>query len=180
MIFALAGRRIDAPDASTPRFPAQNIPVVRQKILALFKEHQPQALICSAACGADLLALQVAEELNIHREIVLPFPPAIFRQFSVADRPGDWGAIFDQIVADLEPLHQIIQLNLNSEAGEGAYLTANWAILDRAQSLAREKNQPLSAILVWNGSSRPNQDVTLAFLHSAQSAHLPILQIPTL
>jgi hypothetical protein len=180
MIFALAGRRIDAPDATTPRFPAENIPAVHEKIRALFEQQKPHALICSAACGADLLALQVAEELKIHREIVLPFSPAIFRQFSVADRPGNWGEIFDRLIADLEPLHQIIQLNLNPDAGEGAYLTANWAILDRAQSLAREKKQPLSAVLVWNGSSRPNQDVTLAFLHSAQSAHLPILQIPTL
>ena len=170
MIFALAGRRIDAPDASTPRFPAQNVPTVQEKIRALFKEHQPQALICSAACGADLLALQVAEELKIHREIVLPFPPAIFRQFSVADRPGDWGAIFDHIVAQLEPLHQIIHLNLSPDTGEGAYITANWAILDRAQALGREKNQPVSVVLVWNGSSRPNQDVTLAFRSSASLA----------
>jgi len=180
MIFALAGRRIDAPDAPEPRFPAANEKIVEEKIRDLFKKDKPQALVCSAACGSDLLALEVAAQLGIHCEIVLPFGPSFFRQESVADRPGDWGPRFDRIVADLEPLHQIIQLNLNPDAGEGAYVTANWAILDRAQSIAREKNLPLAAVIVWNGAPRGPEDVTAAFLHSAQSARLPILQIPTL
>ena len=47
-------------------------------------------LVCSAACGADLIALQAAGRVSLRRRIVLPFEPSRFRDSSVVDRPGDW------------------------------------------------------------------------------------------
>jgi hypothetical protein len=63
MIIALAGRRIDPPRADTPRFPLANMPAVRGRIHTLLVEQKAQGLVCSAACGADLLALEMPREI---------------------------------------------------------------------------------------------------------------------
>src|SRR5256885_749046 len=57
MIIALAGRRIDAPSTSTPTFPLPEVDKVREKLAALFESEGATALASSAACGADLIAL---------------------------------------------------------------------------------------------------------------------------
>ena len=64
-IVAFAGRRIDAPDAETPRFPLSQVNVVQKKIEELFRRDNVKTLICSAACGADLIALRIVQKLGI-------------------------------------------------------------------------------------------------------------------
>lgn len=178
MIIALAGRRIDAAGARVARFPAQNVSIVEQRIRLLFEEHKAQALVCSAANGADLLALAVAGELGIHREIILPFPADVFRELSVTDRLGDWGWRFDRVITDLEGPHQITLLDTAAK-GAAAYMLANQAILDRAALLGCEKKQAVWAVIVWNGASGGNQDITLAFRDAAQAAGIRIIEVPT-
>src|SRR5258705_3908251 len=101
MVCALAGRRIDAPNAPTPRFPLANIDNVRARIRATLAETGATALISSAANGADLIALEEAGALAVRRRIVLPFERARFRQTSVVDCPGDWGGLFDRILDEV-------------------------------------------------------------------------------
>ena len=125
-----------------------------------------------------MLALEAAADLGIYREIVLPFSPEVFRRVSVADRPGDWTRRFDRVLADLEPRGCITCLN--ARGGEGAYLSANEVILDRAQLLGSEQNQPVWAVVVWNGVSRGDRDITLAFQEAAKTAHMPVIEIPTI
>ena len=74
MVFALAGRRIDAAEAAVPRFPLRNAEAVSRRLRAVFEFHKPEALVCSAACGADLIALAEARPLLIRRRVILPFP----------------------------------------------------------------------------------------------------------
>jgi hypothetical protein len=69
MIIALAGRRVDALDASQKRFPPQNV---------------------------DQVGESVRESLV--RRIVLPFSRQKFRESSVVDRPGNWGTLYDTIL----------------------------------------------------------------------------------
>ena len=61
---ALAGRRVDTPHAQVARFPLSRVPAVRAAIKDALLQHQVGELVSSAACGADLLALSVAEELG--------------------------------------------------------------------------------------------------------------------
>src|SRR4051812_3874212 len=112
-VLALAGRRIDARNTKEPRFPHDAIPTVRRRLTDLFVKERAVALVCSAACGSDLIALEEAERLGIRRRIVLPFPPERFRETSVTDRPGNWGPVFDRIVA------------VAAEAGDLVVLTGN-------------------------------------------------------
>lgn len=116
---ALAGRRIDAPDAETPRFPLANVPLVRDRLRAFFVERGAGTLVCSAACGADLVALEAAKSLGMRCRIVLPFDPARFRQTSVTDRPGDWGPTYDRLVETARREGDLVVLE---GAGEGGGL----------------------------------------------------------
>jgi len=76
---------VDASNAETARFPAANVNLVRERIKAKFLENKPVALVTSAACGTDLLALEVAADANVERFILLPTKPVAFQASSVTD-----------------------------------------------------------------------------------------------
>jgi hypothetical protein len=81
------------------RFPFANVPMVQKRLEAVFRRRGISTLVCLAACGADLAALKIAGTLGLRRRIVLPFPPERFRRTSVTDRPGNWGGLYDRIIA---------------------------------------------------------------------------------
>jgi hypothetical protein len=178
MILALSGRRIDPPGSNHPRFPLQSAGLVRQRISDLFKRLNANTLVCSAACGADLLALEGAESLGMRTRIILPFAPARFRETSVVDRPGDWGPLFDRIVVLNQPGGDVVDLQL-SETVE-SYTLANEAILEEASSLSRAQKTPFAAALVWDGASKGSDDFTGSFRKLARARGLEIHEVSTL
>jgi hypothetical protein len=168
-VIALAGRRVDAANTDPPRFPLQNVPVVRQRLADVFAAESATALVCSAACGADLLALEEAKQLGLRRRIVLPFPPERFRQTSVVDRPGDWGPLFDRLVATAKAEGDLVVLG--DQEGETAYAAANEAIVCEAQAIAQSSTpQGLIAVVVWEGAARAENDATEGFRRLAAEA----------
>jgi hypothetical protein len=168
-VVALAGRRIDAEDADVARFPLDQADQVKQRLDTLLRELRPDALVCSAACGADLLALEAAAALDIPATIVLPFEPALFRASSVVDRQGDWGARFDAVMAraTADRIHVIESLDGEED---DAYAAATVTILDDAQKLAAQaagEEARLVAVTVWDGVSRGDGDLTDYFRQHA-------------
>lgn len=117
-VVALAGRRIDAVDTHPSRFPLEAIPT--RRLANLLARECAVALVCSAAYGADLLALEEAERLGLRRRIVVPFPPDRFRQTSVIDRPGDWGRVFDRLVSAAQEAGDLLVLSGDAGAEEAA------------------------------------------------------------
>ena len=162
-VIALVGRRIDAPDTDPPRFPLQNVPIVRRRLAALFSE-RAEALVCSAACGADLVALEEAERFGLRRRIVLPFPPTRFRETSVTDRPGDWGPVFDRLVAAAEAAGDLVILQSTGDDNDAAYAAAVQAIIREAEALARPTSEATSlrliGVIVWEGSAMEGIDAS--------------------
>jgi hypothetical protein len=179
MILALAGRRVDASDAPVARFPLENISTVRERIATLLASTQTTTLVCSAACGSDLLALEAARELAVDCHIVLPFSKDRFRATSVVDRPGEWGPIFDRSIERAEAAQNLLILNL-PEADEASFLAVNQAILARARAIARSAAQPLEAVLVWDGQPRDAPDITAAFGEEAKTLGIPLREVSTL
>ena len=179
MIMALAGRRVDAPEAETSHFPPTNVTAVQERLHRLLVEQQAQAVVCSAACGADLLALEAAGALGIRRHIVLPYARDRFRATSVVDRPGDWGERFDRILDAVETMGDLVELGY-AEGEEAAYLATNHAILEQATILAAPTQQAVGAAVVWDGASRGEDDVTAAFLQEAQQRGLTVWPVSTL
>jgi hypothetical protein len=182
---ALAGRRIDALDASTPRFPLAAVPLVRERLRAVLTDRQAQALVCSAACGADLVALEVAGELGLRRRVVLPFDAAKFRGTSVTDRPGDWGPLYDRIIEEMRQAGDLV-VNEGAGAGDEAYAAANERILEESLCLADfppgSGSVPIATalgVIVWEGQSRGPGDATERFATSARLCGFGIEQVLT-
>jgi hypothetical protein len=171
-IIVEAGRRVDAAGA-VARFPPQNVPVVRERIRRVLSNQKPIAIVSSAACGADLLLLDVAGEMNISRYVLLPSEPEAFRVSSVTDRPGNWGELYSKALRNSNV--QVLKL---AEGQEG-YLETNLKLLDRAQVLAKQEHTIVNALVVWNQESRGPDDVTEHFLEQAKLRKMPILQIST-
>ena len=177
MIIALAGRRIDSPEIDIPVFPDASIDRVRARIHGLLQAQYPRMLVSSAACGADLVAQEAAGALAIRSRIILPFERNQFRKSSVVDRPGNWGPLFDRVIAEAESRQDLISLNLELES-DSSYLQANQAILDDARSQAAVHGDELIAVLVWNCKSRGAGDITNAFGNTARSLGFKVLEWP--
>jgi hypothetical protein len=176
VIVALAGRRIDAPDAAMTRFPLSCVPVVRDRIASALREAGARVLVSAAACGADLIALSAAEELGLLRRIVLPSSIAAFRANSVADRPGAWTGLFDRMVAEARSSGDLELLDLRATRG-AAYLETNTAILNRALALDHESGQQVGAFAVWDGPLTGHTDYTRDFVETAQRLHIQVTAI---
>lgn len=179
MVIAFAGRRVDAPDAKISRFPPANVPLVGQRLAELFERKAATALVSSAACGADLVALEVAGTLGMRRRVVLPFRRDRFRVTSVTDRGGNWGGVYDRVLQALDPTDDVVTLEGHRE-GDEAYVAANRAILKEATTLARQSSTEAMAVLVWEGAPRGSDDITAAFGEEARKRGLPVAQVKTL
>jgi hypothetical protein len=180
MIVALAGRRIDAPNQEEPRFPLANIGDVQTRIRQQLKAHQATTLICSGACGADLLALEVAVELGLRFRLVLPFAPERFREVSVIDRPGDWGPLFDRTIEKAIANNDLVVLQEKDD--EAAFMAVNRVILEQAIALNTELDQdktPPLAMIVWNGRSRGEGDVTGELMTTARDRGFAVVEVLT-
>ena len=165
-VVAVAGRRIDAPDAAVERFPLHNRDHVRQAILSRLACDPVSAVVSSAACGADLLALDAARELGIRRRIILPFDVGTFRQESVVDRPGDWGPLYDAIVSDVMAVGDLLILDARPKQ-DLVYEQLNREILSEASKLVEAKATRRLALVVWEGTARASDDHTQHFLTMA-------------
>jgi hypothetical protein len=177
VIIALAGRRVDAQDAKSARFPytPENLETVRKRILEILQDRRASALISSAACGADLLALSVAGAIGVRRIIVLPFQREQFRETSVTDRPGEWGSLFDRILDEVQRAGDLHILNQPS--GEEAYSETNHVIVDKAISLGQKWGVPVAGVLVWDGKSRGKEDLTEEFGRYARRKNVAVIEI---
>ncbi len=188
-VVALTGRRVDAPDSSVARFPGDHVPAVRERIRALLLELGAQAVVCSAACGSDLLTLAVARELGLEAHVVLPFARDRFRETSVVDRPGDWGPMFDDLVGMAEQQGRLHVITSLGETNHDAYLDVAQTILDEAATLSQRTmdDHPattpgvVTAVAVWDGEPRgPHpRDTTAYFIAEAQQRGLDVREVHT-
>ena len=176
-VIAVAGRRIDAPDAPQ-RFPLNNRSRVHHAIASALLESRAVAVISSAACGADLLALDAARARGIRGRIVLPFAVDRFRTTSVVDRPGNWGPLFDELVAAAKTQGDLVVLDLDE--GDDAYAKANETIVREADALAAAAGASKRALIVWDGVSRGDGDLTDQFKAHAVSRGWAVEEIATL
>ncbi len=177
VIVALAGRRTDPLGAAQARFPVENLATVAMRVQRMLVRLRPLALVSSAACGADLVGLDVARKLRIRRRIVLPFGTTLFRDSSVTDRPGDWSDRFDVHIMETSGSHDLVVLGLGQ--GDYAYRVATQRILDEATALGGTAGN-VTAIVLWEGTSRGAGDITLDFAARARSRRIPVLSINTL
>lgn len=183
MIVAVAGRRIDAPGAQPPRFPLANRSLVRKRIRARLEKLGATTIVSSAACGADLLTLSVARDINIRRLIILPYHEDWFLADSVTDRPGDWKALYYSLIEDARKAGDLVTLEY-PRGTDDAFRAANETILSEALRLAGEElpGDPAAALgglIVWEGAPRGPEDVTAHLKARLEAAHAHVLEALT-
>ncbi|HEV8084622.1 MAG TPA: hypothetical protein VGP55_15555 [Chitinophagaceae bacterium] len=180
MVAVLAGRRVDAADASAARFPMQNVEKVKEKLKHFFIANSINYLVCSGACGADLIALDIAGQLNISRKIVLPFDAETFRSSSVTDRPGNWGKLFDTVYKELNAGPNVIVLNYGKDDND-AYEKTNFDILNTAdlifEKLKKAGDGKKVAVIIWEGAPKDSNDTTDHFRKEAEKRGYTIEEI---
>ena len=181
-VVALVGRRIDPEPTLTPRFPFDQVNRVRIEIADQLRRSHAISLVSSAACGADLVALQTAQEMRLRTRIILPFSAARFRETSVVDRPRPefWGDMFDRVAGVARADGNLVELDMEAD---DAYSAANAIIIDEARKLTDVKDHgPLSlvALVVWEGVSRGADDNTYKFVKLARHSGFRVEQVLTL
>jgi hypothetical protein len=178
VIVALAGRRVDPASDDKPRFPLSNVAIVRARLFEALQQPGISTLVSSAACGADLLALEVARAMGLRCRVILPFAPHRFCESSVTDRSGEWGPMFDDVVAAAGGRGDLVVLDLDASDADEAYRATNRRILDEAQVLAG--GAEVRAIVVWDGVRRGQVDMTADFLEEAGRRGIPVSVVSTL
>lgn len=176
LVLAVAGRRIDAADAAERRFPLENVGLVAGRVHGLIVDRRVAAVVSSAACGADLIALTEAGRLKRRRRVVLPGERERFKQHSVVDRPGDWAPVFDGVIDAVAAEGDLVTIDGD---GGGGYAAANEAILDEAQRIARGIGAGIAAAIVWEGQPRGDDDVTAMFKRSAERRGFEVVTVLT-
>ena len=124
------------------------------------------------------LVLEEAGRLGIRRRVVLPFNGAEFRATSVIDRPGDWGPRFDMVISAVTAAGDLIELQF-SPKDPTAYEQTNREIFRQAERLGIVPGDGFEALVVWNGETRGDEDVTQAFLAEARRRQWPTSEIHT-
>jgi hypothetical protein len=165
---ALAGRLVDPPEREKPRFPLVHVPVVTDRVRSAFARLKPDVVVSSAAAGADLIAIGIAEERGLQPYIILPFDVDQFEASSV-DRPGDWKPRYREAIARAQRAGRLEILDPPAATNDEAYVAVTDLIFARAAELAGGP-AGVVAIAIWEGSARDDSDLTWRLLHIAQQA----------
>jgi hypothetical protein len=92
-------------------------------------------------------------------------------------RPGEWGSLYDRILDEVQKAGDLQILDLKS--GEQAYAETNHMIVDEAISLGQKLLVPVNAVLVWDGKSRGEGDLTEEFGRYARSRKVAVIEVMT-
>jgi hypothetical protein len=150
---------------------------VRHDVEATFRRLRLDAIVCSAACGADLLALGTAQALDVEAHIVLPFDADRFRATSVVDRPGDWGRLYDAAIAKAHASERLTILRDPFESDAAAFAAVTHELLRRARELG---GSDAVAIAIWDERPRAGEDFTAEFVRAAGAEGMKPISISTL
>lgn len=129
-VLLFTGHMIDAPDRTSPRFPADKEAIAREKIKeAIVKEMNTGGGVASAysgaASGGDILFLEVCEELGIPTRLYLAVYPRVYVNTSVSKAGPEWVKRFWNLHDKHSARNQIRVLSNATEVNnESEYLPA--------------------------------------------------------
>ncbi len=156
-VLAVAGHMIDTPDRLSPRFPSSAEEAVRLEIRRFFAQLSPKAVICSAACGSDILFAEEAFACDIPYYVVLPFEDhEDFILHSVAHAGPSWVRRFDSVC------HQASAPLSFVKAGgydvDEDFKRNQYAVIFFALGFAAARNLPVRNLIVYD-PDQPGSDV---------------------
>lgn len=177
-VVVFTGHMIDGPGRARPRFPAALEASVRDALRRRLEAMAPLAAYGSAACGADLLCLEIAREIGAETHIVLPFPSADFRRASVDFAGGDWGARFDKALACADSV--TITSDHHARGSNATFEYANLVLTGMGCLRARMLDAPLRAVAVIDRSDRGAAGGSSSLVSLWQRRGLPVEIVETM
>jgi hypothetical protein len=167
-IVAFAGHMIDAESRASPRFPASLEPALQTEIGARLAAIAPAAVYASAACGADLICLEIARAMGAETHIVLPFPADEFRRVSVDYAGARWSERFDRALAASTSVTVTSDHYASGSAATFEY--ANLVLTGAARLRAQQLDTSLKALAACDLEDNPRQGGTAWTLAQWQRA----------
>ena len=145
------GHMIDQPGRPRPRFPAELEPVVTQAIREKIKVSEVAIGYSSAACGSDILFLEIMLDSGGEIVVVLPYEREQFIRDSVDLIPGaTWSARFKRV---LERATRVVTASAHRlDIGGVSHDYANQVQLGLARIHASELETGLAPLAVWDGA----------------------------
>jgi hypothetical protein len=153
-VLLFSGHMIDAPDRTTPRFPASKEAVAAQKIGKALDQLGvgPEDLaFCQAAAGGDLLFLEACQQRGVRCQVLLPFPEPEFIERSIVPSVGGekWRDRFYAIKAKLPYPIRIMPDELGPlPKGVNPFQRCNLWLLYSALACGIDKAR---FVALWNG-----------------------------
>lgn len=147
-VLVFTGNMIDQPGRPAPRFPAQLEPAVRRALRERLAALVPLAVYASAACGADILCLELVRELGGETHVVLPFPPAEFRRASIDFATNGWGGRFDAVLAAADSVTVASEHRASGSAATFEY--ANLILTGMGRLRSQSLDTSLRGLAVWD------------------------------
>ena len=175
-IVVFAGHMIDDARRAVPRFPASLEAAVRRELQTRLPALAPAAVYASAACGADLLCLEIARELGAETHVVLPFPAADFRRVSVDFASASWGERFERALAAASSVTVTSDHYASGSAATFEY--ANLVLTGGARLRAQQLDTSLEALAVCDLEADPRRGGTAWTLGQWRQAGLHVDRIP--
>ncbi len=147
-VLVYTGNMIDAPGRAAPRFPPALEPAVREALRARIAAIRPVAAYGSAACGADLLCLELVREMGGETHVVLPFPAADFRRASVDFAGGDWGGRFERALAAADSV--TVTSDHRASGSSATFEYSNLVVTGMGRLRARLLDATLHGLAAWD------------------------------
>jgi hypothetical protein len=147
----VSGHVVDAPDRSSPRFPAEQVLWVTERIRDAFAEWEVGAettVISGGARGADIIAAEEGHARGAHVLVCLALPADEFESRSVSLPDTDWADRFRRVLATAE-VRNLSSVTRQVPTGDEVFVRTNEWIVDLARQLDAEPR----AIIVWDGQS---------------------------
>ena len=171
-IIAFTGHMIDSPGRKVPRFPPALEERVKDAIRSALDDSNPGIGYSSAACGSDILFLELMQERKAETNVVLPFELDDFLKISVNFAGEHWK---DRAQTVLGRCSQRVQ------ATEGKYLGddllfdyANHVIMGKALLRSSMLETDPVLLAVWEPSSKAATGGTSDFVQTWESKDLPV------
>ncbi len=92
-VFLFSGHMVDTHDRSIPRFPADKVPIAKEKILEKLKyldACEEDLALTQGACGGDILFTEACQSLGVKVRWMQPFDEPKFIQKSINHCNEDW------------------------------------------------------------------------------------------
>jgi len=141
-----SGHMVDRDERRVARFPASLEGHVRDLIRKRFGELRPLAAYGSAACGADLLCLEAARDLGCETHVILPFPPAPFREASVDFAGAGWSERFERALAAADSV--TVTSDHYARGSSATFDYANLILTGLGRLRAQTLDAPLRALAI--------------------------------